>query len=416
MSDAPDSPNDRLLASLMVAFDEALRDDTPMPGLPESVLDQNHDLAARYREARACLELLDRVRRLDANDSTVHAAGESAAQAWLPDQQGPAQPWPATIGRFQIEREIGRGGLGIVLLARDPQLGRQVAIKIPRQEIVYGDDARRRFVREAEAAARLSHPHIVALHEVQQHGAMCYLVSEYCNGPSLAQWLKSQSAPIAPRDAALLIERLALAVHHAHSRGVLHRDIKPGNILLEIDESAAASAATDAPRLTPKLTDFGMAKLLESTGDETASGMIVGTVAYMPPEQAEGRTRDLDSRADVYSLGAVMYELLTGTAPYRGKSDLDTLRQLLVNEPTRPRALHKNVPADLEAITLKCLAKIRPGDTPRRSIWPKTCTATLPDSRRLPGRPARWCARGNGPVGGRHWRHWWACSAPRPLA
>ena len=155
-------------------------------------------------------------------------------------------------------------------------------------------------------------------------------------------------------EAAEIVLALAEAVEHAHGRGVLHRDIKPSNVLL----SANGDGAEQGNGWSPKLTDFGMAKLLEQDGgDRTRNGAILGTLAYMAPEQAEGRIDQLDCRTDVYALGAILYELLAGVAPYRGQTDVDTLRQLLVNEPVAPRKLRPDVPRDLEAIALKCLAR-----------------------------------------------------------
>ncbi len=283
--------------------------------------------------------------------------------------------YPTAIGRFQIERELGHGGLGIVLLAKDLELGRHVAIKIPRRTLLPDSPLQRRFLREGRAAARLNHPHLVPLYEVGCHGGLCYLVSELCVGPTLAEWLQSRKDLLPPHQAATLLRQLATAVHHAHSRGVLHRDIKPSNVLLTCPDSDCAafdwqraenirielsrgtiSESIDVSELCAKLTDFGMAKLSDSD-DETLAGTIIGTPAYMAPEQADGRIDEVDARTDVYALGAVLYELLTGVAPHRGTSEVDTLRHLLLNEPTEPRTLRRTVPPDLEAICLKCLAR-----------------------------------------------------------
>ena len=197
---------------------------------------------------------------------------------------------------------------------------------------------RRRFLREAEAASRLSHPNIVSLYEVGEDGTTCYLACEYCTGPTLSQWLRRRSEPVDARQAATIVLRLAEAVEHAHSRGVLHRDIKPGNVMLAgADDAPPDRNSTDDEELVPKLTDFGLAKLTEQDGGETRTGAVLGTLAYMSPEQAEGRLAELDSRTDVYALGAILYELLTGAAPYLGNGDADTLRQLLLGELTAPR-------------------------------------------------------------------------------
>jgi serine/threonine protein kinase len=355
---------DELVASLLVAYDEALVGEALRPDV-ESLVD-DRALAARLRDARECLELLDRVRRLESQTATSPATRDFETPS-INDRTRASHP--ERIGRFEIVRELGRGGLGVVLLGRDPELGRYVAIKIPRADLLAGGELERRFLREAEAAARLSHPHLVPLYEVGRDGPLCYLVSEYCTGPTLAAWLKAQRGSLSPQQAATLVRQLADAVHHAHSRGVLHRDIKPSNVMLdrleagdgrpeERLEDSRDILQPPASRLQPaaKLTDFGMAKILESAGDETRSGAVIGTPAYMAPEQADGRMREIDARADVYALGAVLYELLTGQAPYRGASDVDMLRQLLLEEPAAPRAIRPGVPRDLEAIALKCLA------------------------------------------------------------
>ena len=177
--------------------------------------------------------------------------------------------------------------------------------------------------------------------------------------PTLAEWLHQQDAsPVRQVGKQPCCAQLADAVQHAHSRGVLHRDIKPSNVLLEeTTVDGGQAVANEASEVVPKLTDFGMAKLLEQSGGETRTGAIIGTPAYMSPEQAEGRLDELDARTDVYALGAVLYELLVGSPPFRGQTDVDTLRQLMANEPSAPRRIRRDMPRDLEAITLKCLEK-----------------------------------------------------------
>jgi WD40 repeat protein len=356
MNRPPSNAHDELLAALLVAYDEALGRDVP-PEAEEPVIDDG-EFSARFEAAKKCLDLLDRVSRFDSENPSLPADAETdPAAGGAPSNL--ARHCPRAVGRFLIERELGRGGLGVVYLARDSELGRYVAVKVPRSEIV-AEESQQRFVREAEAAARLSHPHLVVLYEVGHVETVCYLVSEYCSGPTLARWLHDRAVPLPAREAATLAQQLAGAVHHAHSRGVLHRDIKPSNVMLElVGEGEGQRDSAKTPRLFPKLTDFGMAKLMESTGDQTRSGAILGTPAYMAPEQVEGRLHDIDARTDIYGLGAVLYELLTGAAPFRGTSDVDTLRQLLLAEPAPPRQLCPSVPRDLEAIALKCLAKKR---------------------------------------------------------
>lgn len=360
MTLANDNGREEVLTRLMAEYDEALAANAPTKVVDESVVDFDPQLALEWDEAKWCIDLLDRARRLAAGRPSV-APDPSNLDRFGADSGLDIQT-TRRVGRFQIERELGRGGLGIVYLAHDPQLGREVAIKVPRFEALLDDGMLRRFLREAEAAARLSHPHLVTLLEVGQDGPICYLTSEYCPGPTLAEWLREHRELVPAKQAAALMLDLAEAVQHAHSRGVLHRDIKPSNVLLEPKtggwETALGNQLSD---LSAKLTDFGMAKLLEQERGETRTGAILGTPAYMSPEQAEGRIDELDARTDVYALGAILYEMLIGDPPYVGKTDADTLRQLVTREPTAPRRARRDLPRDLEAIVLKCLAR-KPGD------------------------------------------------------
>jgi WD40 repeat protein len=335
---------EELLVGLMADYEEALAADAPTKPIDDTAAGLDPQLAAEWDDAKQCLELLEEARR-NGDLATVFDVPLA-----LSVDSHPGSPNKRRLGRFLIDRELGRGGLGIVYLAHDPQLRRDVALKIPRFEALLDGELRRRFLREAEAAARLNHPNLVSLHEVGEDGTTCYLATEYCPGPTLAQWLAARRDAVPPREAAAIVLALSEAMEHAHGRGVLHRDIKPSNVLMSDN-----GAGDDMPG-TPKLTDFGMAKLLEQQGDRTRSGAILGTLAYMAPEQAEGRIDELDCRTDIYALGAILYELLVGYAPYRGKTDADTLRQLIASEPVAPLKLRPDVPRDLQAIALKCLA------------------------------------------------------------
>jgi eukaryotic-like serine/threonine-protein kinase len=266
---------------------------------------------------------------------------------------------PRRFGRFSIAREIGRGGFGVVFLAEDSALGRRVALKVPRPEVLAAPDVRVRFLREAEAASRLDHPHIVPVFEVGAEGPICFIASAYCEGPTLAHWLRGQTALIPVRMAARLVAVLSRAVEHAHARGTLHRDLKPGNILLQpLNESPSLSgSACRDLGFFPRICDFGLAKLLDQVSQETRTGVPIGSPQYMAPEQAGGRLREHGPATDIYALGVVLYELLTGRPPHRGETDLETLRLVSDQDPASPRALRPGLPRDLETITLKCLEK-----------------------------------------------------------
>ncbi len=238
--------------------------------------------------------------------------------------------------------EIARGGMGVVYKACQVSLNRIVALKM----ILAGDFSSpamvQRFQTEAEAAARLEHPNIVPIYEIGMHEGQHYFSMRFVEGGTLRQSLAREK--FSPRRAAELMAKVARAVHHAHQRGILHRDLKPGNILLD--------AAGE-----PHVADFGLAKLLERDSALTQSATVLGTPSYMAPEQAAGQTKQLSTAADVHSLGAVLYELLTGRAPFRGPTPAETMRQVMEVDPERPRHLNSAVDRDLETICLKCLEK-----------------------------------------------------------
>lgn len=312
-------------------------------------------LTAEVEQLDDCLRRVERARR----ERVVRPTPFDEAEAMLNMQATDQRIGPFQIGRFEIERELGRGGLGVVLLAHDPVLRRQVALKVPRPEALLTPDLRKRFQREAQAAARLTHPHIVPVYEVGEAGAVCFIAAEYVAGPNLGEWLKMQAGPIEPRAAAALVADLAGAMDYAHRQGVLHRDLKPSNILLERRDVPAAGGgeADDLTSFAAKITDFGLARLVDQARDETRSGAIIGTPAYMSPEQATGTNSQLGPASDVYSLGAILYELLSGKPPFRGESDAMTLVQVISDEPVPLRRLQAQLPRDLEAICLRCLEK-----------------------------------------------------------
>jgi WD40 repeat protein/serine/threonine protein kinase len=254
-------------------------------------------------------------------------------------------------GRYRLRERLGAGGVGVVYLAEDTQLHRAVAIKLPRTPLPEDSVERARFFREANAAAGLHHPQIVALYDAGEMDGVCYLASAYCPGDTLAKWIVQQPPHDKRAAAAPIVLALAEAIQHAHENGVLHRDIKPQNILLD-----PTVRHRDLP-FTPKLTDFSIAKLIDSDGTQTATEVMLGTPRYMAPELAAGRRDQLGPACDIYSLGVVLYELLTGRPPIEGASHADTLRRVLSDDPVRPCRIASDIPRDLEAICLTCLEK-----------------------------------------------------------
>jgi hypothetical protein len=256
-----------------------------------------------------------------------------------PEPQG-AVARPTQIGRHQVERELGQGAFGVVYLGYDPELNRPVAIKVPRPERFSSPDDAERFMEEARAAAALNHPGIVTVHDVGRQGAQCYIVLEYIHGRTLEEMMQAGRVP--PAQAAGLVARVADALHYAHKKGFVHRDLKPGNILLDDQDN-------------PHVTDLGLAVSEES--QELLAGQIAGTPAYMSPEQVRGETHRLDGRTDIWSLGVLLYQLLTGRHPFWREGSSTCLDEIVNREPKPPRQIDDTVPVELERITLKCLAK-----------------------------------------------------------
>jgi formylglycine-generating enzyme required for sulfatase activity len=255
---------------------------------------------------------------------------------------GEGREYPEVPG-YEILGVCGHGGMGVVYRARQLGANRLVALKMIRAVEHASPTDRLRFHIETEAVARLQHPHIVQLHEVGEVRGQPYFSLEFCDGGTLTERLKTK--PLTPREAAELVETLARAMHYAHLRGVVHRDLKPGNVLL-----------AGAERV-PKITDFGLAKRIDAEArDISQSGAVMGTAAYMAPEQAAGKVRDTGPAADVYALGALLYECLTGRPPFEGPQQV-VLASVLNDEPVPPSHLGAKVPADLETICLKCLSK-----------------------------------------------------------
>jgi WD40 repeat protein len=258
----------------------------------------------------------------------------------------PAAPPLGPLGEYDLLEELGHGGMGRVYKARQRGLGRLVALKVIRAGAAATADERLRFRTEAEAAARLDHPNIVPVYEVGEHDGQPYLAARYVEGASLSRHLDRFRDD--PRAAAALVAALARAVHHAHQRGVLHRDLKPSNVLLEWRGGGPP---------VPHVADFGLARLLDQDSGLTRTGDLVGTPSYMAPEQASGGGAAVTTATDVHGLGAILYALLTGRAPYEGPTVLETLERVKGREPDPPRRLNPKVDRDLQTVCLTCLAK-----------------------------------------------------------
>jgi eukaryotic-like serine/threonine-protein kinase len=265
--------------------------------------------------------------------ATIDARGQSPGDVPMAGQ--------VDFGKYEIVGEIGRGGMGVIYKARQKDLDRPVAIKMILSSQLASPQQVERFTAESRAMARLHHPNIVRIHETGAVNGQHFFVMEFITGPSLAEELRK--GRIGPERAAQLVALVARAVQHLHEQGIVHRDLKPSNVLL--DEKGQ-----------PYVTDFGLVKMLGSS-NQTTTGAILGTPAYMAPEQATGRPDQVGPHSDVYSLGAILYELVTGRPPFQSETALDTLVQVIESEPTRPRILNPILSRHLENICMRCLEK-----------------------------------------------------------
>jgi tetratricopeptide (TPR) repeat protein len=322
-----------------------------------------------------CCALLDRA---DEGDPFVaRLAAVAGAEADTADMRpahsiagGEARRWPCVPG-FEVLAEVGRGAMGVVYKARQVGLNRLVALKVLLAGSHASPEQLVRFQAEAESVARLQHPNVVQVHQVGRHQGLPYLALEFVPGGSLAARLRA--GPLPPEQAAQLVEAVARAAHAAHQRGIVHRDLKPGNVLLAsptgnategVPYSAAGNALRGVPSrgvpgadVVPKITDFGIARKLDEDSGLTGTGALVGTPSYMAPEQAGGHAARAGVPADVYALGAILYECLTGRPPFQGLTVADTLRLVVGSDPLPVQRLRPGVPRDLATICHKCLHK-----------------------------------------------------------
>ncbi|MFM8494504.1 MAG: protein kinase domain-containing protein, partial [Planctomycetia bacterium] len=269
-------------------------------------------------------------------------------------------PLPSQIGRFEVVRLAGSGGFACVAEAIDPTLNRRVALKVPRPEAILTPGLRRRFLREAEIAARLSHPHIVTIHEVGEADGLAYIAQEFCAGGSLADWLEDHPGPLPPRIAVHLVMTLARAIAYAHGEGVIHRDIKPANILLV--PARPGDPAVLPPDLIVKLGDFGLGKASGAAEEQgvaqlTQTGARVGTPTWMAPEQVDATIGPVGPWSDIHALGILLDRLLTGRCLRGGRTDAETFRQILLDDPVACDRVQPGLSRDLGAVCLKCLAR-----------------------------------------------------------
>ena len=314
--------------------------------MPVEVVCPNPDCGASYSVADEEVGRRARCRKCG-RAFTAEAATRTPAPAWPAEDWRPP-PLPsdlaagATFGRYRIVRRLGRGGMGAVYLAHDTELDRPVALKVPHILPEDGPEFLQRFRREARAAAQLTHPHIGRIYDVGQVGGIPYLTMDFIEGRPLSDLIAEHNGLMSERDAARLVRTLALALAAAHAKGVVHRGLKPANVMIRDDG-------------TPIVMDFGLAR---RDVDErlTVSGAVMGTPAYMPPEQVNGEVRSIGPRSDIYSLGAVLYELLTGRLPFLG-SGMRLCHLILSEDPARPSAFQPDLDLRLEAICLKAMEK-----------------------------------------------------------
>jgi serine/threonine protein kinase len=306
-----------------------------VPTTPEELCREDPGLLEEFRKLIGGQETpLRDLANISTKPHEAKALTKSTADLWMGQTGG--------VPGYDIIGLLGRGGMGIVYHAWQTKLNRPVALKMIRHGDLASPEDLERFRNEAHAVAHLHHPNIIQIYEIGEHNGLPFFTMEFIEGGSLEQF-KNKRLPLPL--AAEMVQTLALAMHHSHQRGIVHRDLKPNNVLRTLDGLL-------------KITDFGLAKRLDSRSNElTGSGAILGSASYMAPEQAKGQTKEAGPAADIYALGAILYELITGRAPFKGATALETLEMVRTQEPVRPSQVRADIPSNLEAICLKCLEK-----------------------------------------------------------
>ncbi len=305
---------------------------------------QVDEMLVAYENADDFMEHPPHLAALSDRDSAKQLEMEPTRppKRYMADTVATTEQLPRRFGDYELLEKLAHGGMGMVYKARQTSLNRIVAVKMILAGQFASQDEVKRFYIEAEAAGHLDHPGIVPIFDVGSYDGQHYFAMGFVDGETLAERLRR--GPLQPREAAMCVKKIAAAVQVAHEHGIVHRDLKPGNVLL-----------TDQDE--PRVTDFGLAKRVEADSDLTATGMVIGTPSYMPPEQAAGKLDQINAAADIYSLGAILYALLTGRPPFDASTQVDTLLQVMEEEPVAPRQFVSTVPRDLEVICLKCLEK-----------------------------------------------------------